>query len=53
VDWPLFVGSACCERRVLTCHVRGQREITVGDALELFIITAEGTRVERFDLKKD
>mmetsp|Transcript_19233 Transcript_19233/g.40203 ORF Transcript_19233/g.40203 Transcript_19233/m.40203 type:complete len:267 (-) Transcript_19233:56-856(-) len=31
----------------------GEREITVGDTLELFIITKDGTRVERFDLKKD
>ena len=30
-----------------------QREITVGDTLEMFIITSEGTRIETFDLKKD
>lgn len=43
----------------LTCHLWAgviaivQREITVGDTLEMFIITSEGTRVETFDLKKD
>lgn len=31
----------------------GEREITVGDTLELFIITKDGTRRETFSLKKD
>lgn len=30
-----------------------QREITVGDAVEIVVITKDGVRTLKFDLKKD
>lgn len=50
---PVFTVTSAVETLKEAFVTAGERDMYTGDAIDIFVITKDGVRTERFELKKD